>query len=171
MINPQWLELPMSRTNFHGPKDVEPLRFDCILLVSKIKYASSGPKSPKTTGKKINSLSSKNESIPVPLDDMFEYFKSLNSNEEMDPHEQGQTTEILTDLPNPENNEPFRFSKDALDDIRDKEINTAIKLLKLNKSSGVDEILNENIICPKHIFVLIYRKLFNLILENGISAQ
>ena len=22
MINPQWLELPMSRTNFHGPKYV-----------------------------------------------------------------------------------------------------------------------------------------------------
>ena len=22
MINPQWLELPMSRINFHGPKDV-----------------------------------------------------------------------------------------------------------------------------------------------------
>ena len=22
MINPQWLELPISRTNFHGPKDV-----------------------------------------------------------------------------------------------------------------------------------------------------
>ena len=22
IINPQWLELPMSRTNFHGPKDV-----------------------------------------------------------------------------------------------------------------------------------------------------
>ena len=22
MINPQWLELPMSRKNFHGPKDV-----------------------------------------------------------------------------------------------------------------------------------------------------
>ena len=22
MINPQWLELPMSRTNFHGPKAV-----------------------------------------------------------------------------------------------------------------------------------------------------
>ena len=21
MINPQWVELPMSRTNFHGPKD------------------------------------------------------------------------------------------------------------------------------------------------------
>ena len=22
MINPQWLELPMSRTNFYGPKDI-----------------------------------------------------------------------------------------------------------------------------------------------------
>ena len=22
MNNPQWLELPMSRTNFHGPKDI-----------------------------------------------------------------------------------------------------------------------------------------------------
>ena len=22
MIKPQWLELPISRTNFHGPKDV-----------------------------------------------------------------------------------------------------------------------------------------------------
>ena len=22
MINPQWLELPMSQMNFHGPKDV-----------------------------------------------------------------------------------------------------------------------------------------------------
>ena len=30
MINSHWLELPRSRTNFHGPKDVEPLKFDCI---------------------------------------------------------------------------------------------------------------------------------------------
>ena len=30
MINPQWLELPVSRTNFHGPKGVWALKFDCI---------------------------------------------------------------------------------------------------------------------------------------------
>ena len=29
MINPQWLKLPISRTNFHAPKIFEPLRFDC----------------------------------------------------------------------------------------------------------------------------------------------
>ena len=117
----------------------------------------------------INSLSSKNESIPVPLNDIFEYFKSLNSNEEPDLHEHGQTSEILIDVPHPENNEEFHLSKDALNDpISNKEINTAIKLLKLNKSSGIDDVLNEYIISTKHIFVPIYRKLFNLILENGI---
>ena len=26
MINPQWLELPMSRTIFHGPKDVQAIK-------------------------------------------------------------------------------------------------------------------------------------------------
>ena len=29
MINAQWLELPVLRTNFHDPKDVEPFKFDC----------------------------------------------------------------------------------------------------------------------------------------------
>ena len=34
MINPQWLELPMSRTNFHGRKDVRAIevRLYFILL-------------------------------------------------------------------------------------------------------------------------------------------
>ena len=103
---------------------------------------------------------------------MFEYFKSLNSNEEPDLYEHGQTSEVLTDIPNPEINEEFRLSKDALNDpISNKEINTAIKLLKLNKSSGIDDVLNEHIISTKHIFVPIYRKLFNLILENGIVPR
>ena len=78
----------------------------------------------------------------------------------------------MTDIPNPEINEEFRLSKDALNDpISNKEINTAIKLLKLNKSSGIDDVLNEHIISTKHIFVSIYRKLFNLILENGIVPR
>ena len=31
MINPQWLELPMSRTNFHGPKDVRAIEIRLYL--------------------------------------------------------------------------------------------------------------------------------------------
>ena len=34
MINLQWLELPISRTNFHGPKDVRALRFDYMLVTT-----------------------------------------------------------------------------------------------------------------------------------------
>ena len=33
MINPLWLELPMSRTIFYGPEVFEPLKFDCIHTV------------------------------------------------------------------------------------------------------------------------------------------
>ena len=116
----------------------------------------------------INSLTKKHETIPISLNDMFEYFKSLNSND-VPLAEQERTPEILIETPNPEYNEAFRLSKDALNDpIHDKEINTAIKSLKLNKSSGVDDILNEYIISTKHTFVPIYRKIFNLILQNGI---
>ena len=33
MVNPQWLELPLSRINFHGPKEV---RATEVLLCSDI---------------------------------------------------------------------------------------------------------------------------------------
>ena len=75
----------------------------------------------------------------------------------------------MIDLPNPENNEAFCLSKDALNyPINDKEINTVITSLKLNKFSGVDDILNKYIISTKHICMSIYSKMFNLILDNGI---
>ena len=34
MINPQWLELPMSRTNFHGPKDVRAIEVQLYMQMS-----------------------------------------------------------------------------------------------------------------------------------------
>ena len=48
------------------------------------------------------------------------------------------------------------------------EISNAIKTLKLNKSSGTDDIVNEYIISTKELFMLVYKKVFNLILDNGI---
>ena len=40
MINPQWLELPMPRTNFHGPKDVRAIevRLYSVVLFENEKY-------------------------------------------------------------------------------------------------------------------------------------
>ena len=39
MINSQWLELLMSRTNFHGPKMFEPLKFDCICVCGWVSFS------------------------------------------------------------------------------------------------------------------------------------
>ena len=33
MINPKWLELPMSRMNFHGPKDVQAIEVRLYLYL------------------------------------------------------------------------------------------------------------------------------------------
>ena len=48
------------------------------------------------------------------------------------------------------------------------EINNAIKTLKLNKSSGTHDIVKEYIISTKELFMPVYEKLFNLILDNGV---
>ena len=34
MINPHWLKLPMSRTNFHGPKDVRAIKVRLYSILS-----------------------------------------------------------------------------------------------------------------------------------------
>lgn len=67
-----------------------------------------------------------------------------------------------------ENNDEIRISASALNNpINQREISTAIKALKLNKSSGIDEIINEYIISTKHLMLPIYEKLFNIVLNSG----
>ena len=39
MINPQWLELPMSRKNFHGPKDVRAIEVQLYFIAHIAKNA------------------------------------------------------------------------------------------------------------------------------------
>ena len=39
IVNPQWLELPMSRTNFHGPKDVRAV--EVRLYVARVTMAET----------------------------------------------------------------------------------------------------------------------------------
>ena len=68
-----------------------------------------------------------------------------------------------------ENNNEIGISASALNNpINQHEISAAIKALKLNKSSGIDEIINEYIISTKHLMLPIYVKLFNIILNSGI---
>ena len=42
MINPQWLELPISGTNFHGPKDVRAIEVRLYLHYLKLCLQNAG---------------------------------------------------------------------------------------------------------------------------------
>ena len=118
--------------------------------------------------KLINSLNKKTDTTVIPLHDMFEYFRTLNSCAATESGENFNAKHILFNLAHLENNEAFQLSQASLDNPFSKgEIYTAIKKIKANKSSGTDGILNEYIILTKHIFIPIYKKLFNIILENG----
>ena len=93
---------------------------------------------------------------------MFEYFKALNKKDE----------ETVADFPavslNLDASKTLNVAQSALNNpITKDEINLAIKSLKLNKSSGIDEIVNEYIISTEHLLMPIYEKLFNTILDNG----
>ena len=55
MINPQWLKLPMSWINFHGPKDVGAIEvLLCIFLWSNKKKYFPGPSCSKLTTSLVN---------------------------------------------------------------------------------------------------------------------
>ena len=42
MINPQWLELPMSRMNFHGPKDVRAIEVQLYIIRFCVPFLQTG---------------------------------------------------------------------------------------------------------------------------------
>ena len=55
--------------------------------------------------------------------------------------------------------------------LTENEILSATKLLKNNKSSGLDNILNEYIKSTIHVMIPIYKRLFNLIPDMGIVPE
>ena len=51
------------------------------------------------------------------------------------------------------------------------EIETQLKSLKNNKSSGIDLVINEHIKSTFHIMGPVYEKLFNIILDSGVLPE
>lgn len=117
---------------------------------------------PKEYWKLIHSIDKNNDEIPISIDVLFNYFKTLNSDD---------TDMFVEEIQNNENivldrsvleNANLNIHPSALNDpITVSEIILSINLLKQNKSSGSDCIINEYIISTSHIMVPIYVKLFN----------
>ena len=119
---------------------------------------------PKDFWKLINSIDIKHDELPIAMETLFNFFKMLNMND-IDPA--ARETQQHAD-PDDQNDENENDNSQILNDpITESEIYEAIKTLKLNKSSGIDEIVNEYIISTKQIMIPIYVKLFNAILETG----
>ena len=91
------------------------------------------------------------------MQDLFNFFKDLNTEEQRNDPDIN-VNDIYTNLnTNNHLNAPFTSV----------EINKCIKLLKKKKSPGIDNVLNEYIICTKTQMLPIYVKLFNIILKTG----
>lgn len=125
--------------------------------ISKLRNLKS--KNSKDFWKIINSVNSKKQENLPPLNDLYEYFKTLNED---------STGETSTTQP-----ENFHTSNNDLNvsinlPFTENEILTAVKNLKNNKSHGIDGILNEHLKSTIHVMSSIYAKLFNLIFDTGL---
>ena len=76
MINPQWLELPISKRNFHGPKDVRVievrlyLQYDpCGYFIKRVMAVDALRK--HAYSNILKSLQPKNENFQIKNSDIF----------------------------------------------------------------------------------------------------
>ena len=109
----------------------------------------------------INSVEQKETRRPL-LNDLYTYFKNLNSSE----YSQSFDDATGRDESQPDSHQ--EINHEINQHISESEIISAIKKIKNNKSPGIDNILNEHIKTTMSLFLPIYIKLFNIVFYSGI---
>ena len=123
-------------------------------------------KHPREYWKIINSHK-KGSNSQASLDEFYQFFKSTNE-VNLD-EDTGQTNDTSDDLPDETIN--ANVENEVNQPITESEILKCVKLLKNNKASGEDNIVNEHIKSTIHLLLPIYSKLFNIILDTGIIPE
>ena len=100
--------------------------------------------------------------INVTIDQLYEYLKSLNENEEPNT-DKINLHELLDNI----DNQDIILILDH--DISEEEIVLAVNKHNNGKASGDDEIINEYLKRTVNLFLPIYVKLLNLIFSSGIK--
>ncbi len=127
-------------------------RRDCVNKIRELKQSN-----PKLYWKTLNSSNHKKNSCNVPLNELYEHFKDINSADQLGNDGAIDVDQVFTNNQNETLNRP----------ITEAEIIKVFKRLKLGKAVGLDGISNEYIKCTSHIMVPAYAKLFNAILNTG----
>lgn len=126
---------------------------------------------PKDYWRLINSINKKRDETPIEMETLLDYFRTINAD---DPEDQNVTAPEPTFEQNRGSLEDtaLPIPPSALNDpISLNEIISAIKTLKANKSSGIDEIINEYITSTTQVMLPIYELLFNVILDSGFIPE
>ena len=113
---------------------------------------------PKTYWKILNGQK-KNPEIPISLNQFYEHFKQLATDNNL--------VNSNTDLENTETDHSYILN----DPITEQEVLKSIKKLKNNKAPGTDMIINEYIKTTKNILLPFYVMFFNKILDNGVMPS
>ena len=113
---------------------------------------------PREYWKILNSSNPKSE-CQAPLQNLYEFFKNVNSSQENTFHSNMADSQIRSNVHEFEYTENKYLNRQ----ISESEVGQAIKQLNNNKSAGVDNIKNEHIKCTSSIMIPLYTKLFNLI--------
>lgn len=106
----------------------------------------------------------KKSNIEVPLTELYEYFKNINSSDE----EYEQNNDI--------NNYNIQFGLEISNrmlncSITDTEIENVVRNLPNNKAVGTDCIRNEYLKSTLHLLLPSYVKIFNIIFDTGIFPK
>lgn len=112
--------------------------------------------SPKDYWKYVNSVNKKSVDPNINIDIFYKFFKNLNENDPAD-HD-------VPDSDFPEFVEENQLNTEITVDV----ISKAILELKNNKATGLDKISNEYIKSSSSLFLPIYHKLFNIVLDTAV---
>ena len=107
----------------------------------------------------MNNGSKNANNTNISIDSLFEFFKKLNTQPEVEPPSE--------DLLHANENDVVHLNHELNNYITKDEITKCIKSLKNNKAHGDDEIINEYIKSTSNVFTPIYEKLFNIIFNTG----
>ena len=113
---------------------------------------------PKELWKILNSFNNSKNTPKITIDKLYEHFKNLNMKSDAE--------DFCYELPEIENGDEILNGE-----ITEEEIICAIKDLKNGKAPGCDDVVNEYIKSTKDLFMPLYLKLFNLILDSGVIPE